>query len=144
MARGILGVVAGLAAWMAGATVVGWIMVKSWPQYASVAAAMAFTLPMMFARLAIGALATVLAGWATSVIARRSTLARLTTGVLLLALFIPEHIQLWHKFPVWYHLSFLLSLVPLTWLGGCIPTRWRKADAAPTRSADRLGLDTRQ
>jgi uncharacterized protein (DUF983 family) len=32
--------------------------------------------------------------------------------------FIPQHIALWHTFPIWYHLTFLLSLVPLTYLGG--------------------------
>jgi len=39
-------------------------------------------------------------------------------GVLLLVAFIPQHVMLWDKFPVWYHLTFLLSLVPLTYLGG--------------------------
>jgi hypothetical protein len=39
-------------------------------------------------------------------------------GVLLLIGFIPVHVMLWDKFPVWYHLAFLLSLVPLTYLGG--------------------------
>jgi hypothetical protein len=28
--------------------------------------------------------------------------------------------MLWDKFPVWYHMTFLLSLVPLTYLGGRI------------------------
>jgi hypothetical protein len=124
MARGILGVVAGLVAWTLTATVVGLIMRAAWPHYASVAAAMAFTLPMLFARLAIGALATLVAGWLTSVIARRSTLARLATGLVLLVGFIPVHIKLLDKFPIWYHLTFLLSLVPLAYLGGNISARW--------------------
>ena len=34
-----------------------------------------------------------------------------------MALFIPAHIQLWHKFPIWYHLTFLLTLAPLVALG---------------------------
>ena len=142
MARVILGIVAGLAVWMASATAVGLIMREAWPQYAAVAAAMTFTLPMMFARLAIGAFATLLAGCVTSVIARRSTVARLTTGLLLLAVFIPVHIELWHKFPLWYHLTFLLSLLPLSYLGGSIPTGSRKADGAPADIANRVGLGT--
>jgi hypothetical protein len=28
--------------------------------------------------------------------------------------------MLWDKFPIWYHLSFLLSLVPLTYVGNSI------------------------
>ena len=76
MARDILGVIAGLAVWIAIAVVAGLIMRSAWPEYASVADAMTFTLPMMFARLSIGALATLGAGWVAAVIARRSMLAR--------------------------------------------------------------------
>jgi hypothetical protein len=118
MARKVLAVIAGLVVWVIVITVVGSIMRNAWPAYASVAEAMTFTLPMMFARLSIGAVATVLAGWVAALIARRSTVAILVTGAILLAAFIPQHISLWEKFPVWYHLTFLLSLVPLTVLGG--------------------------
>ena len=81
---------------------------------------MTFTLPMLLARLSIGALATLTAGLVTAVIARRSLLARLMPGALLLVVFIPLHIMLWDRFPVWYHLTFLGSLVPLTYVGGKI------------------------
>jgi hypothetical protein len=127
MARDILGVIAGLAVWMAVAGVAGVTMRSAWPEYASVADAMTFTLLMMFARLAIGALATLGAGWVTAVIARRSTLARVTTGLLLVVVFVPQHIMLWDKFPVWYHLAFLVSLVPLAYLGGQISAPWQGA-----------------
>jgi hypothetical protein len=118
MARKALGVVTGLAVWIAVATVAGVILRAAWPAYASVADVMTFTLPMMLARLSIGAVATVAAGWVAATIARRSTLATLLPGVVLLAGFIPQHITLWEKFPIWYHLTFLLSLIPLAFLGG--------------------------
>jgi len=121
MKKAILGVVAGLVVWLVCITVAGVIMRSSWPAYASVADAMTFTLPMMLARLSIGAVATLFAGWVTMTIAvPRSLLVRLMPGLILLALFIPQHISLWSKFPVWYHLTFLLSLVPLTYLGGAV------------------------
>ena len=120
MVKGILGVVAGVVVFVTSATMAGVIMRLSWPAYASVAAAMTFTLPMLIARLSIGAVATLAAGLVTAVIARRSMRAALAIGVLLLLLFIPQHIVLWAKFPVWYHLTFLVSLVPLTYLGGTI------------------------
>ena len=126
MTRTTLGVVAGLAVWVTVVTVAGMIMRGAWPAYDSVADAMTFTLPMMFARLAIGALATLATGLVAAIIARRSMLARLLPGVLLLVVFIPQHIMLWDKFPVWYHLTFLASLVPLAYLGGTI--------AAPARA----------
>jgi hypothetical protein len=129
MARKALGVIAGLAVWVAVATVAGVIMRGAWPAYARVADAMTFTLPMMIARLTIGAGATVAGGWVAATIARGSRIASLLPGIVLLAGFIPQHIALWHKFPVWYHLTFLLSLIPLTFLGA-------KLDAArrPVRS----------
>jgi len=119
MTRNILGVVAGLVAWLLVATILGLVMRNSWPAYAAVAETMSFTLPMMFARLSIGALATVAAGFVTALITR-SAVARLIPGVLLLIAFIPQHVMLWDKFPLWYHLTFLLSLVPLTYLGSRI------------------------
>ena len=118
LAKAVIGVVAGLAVWMAVVAVAGLIMRSSWPAYARVADAMTFTLPMMLARLSIGALATLAAGWVTAAIARRPMLVRLTPGLILLVGLIPQHIALWNNFPVWYHLTFLLSLVPLTYLGG--------------------------
>src|SRR4029453_5843544 len=118
MARKILGVVAGLAVWVAVVGVVGAIMRASWPAYSSVADAMTFTLPMLFARLSIGTLATLATAPVPATIVPQSKLARLIPGVLLLIGFIPVHVMLWDKFPVWYHLTFLLSLVPLTFLGG--------------------------
>ena len=123
--KALLAVVAGLVVWIAVVTVTGLIMRSSWPAYARVADAMTFTLPMMLARLSIGALATLAAGWVTAAIAPQPMLVRLMPGLILLAAFIPQHIALWNIFPVWYHLTFLLSLVPLTYLGGAghRPTR---------------------
>lgn len=117
MTKNIVGVIAGLGVWVIVATVAGFIMRVSWPAYASVASAMTFTLPMMIARLSIGAIATIAMGTVTAAIAK-SVIVRLMPGVLILLIFIPEHVMLWEKFPVWYHLAFLLSLVPLTYVGG--------------------------
>ena len=118
MKNRILAAGAGLVVWVIIAIAAGLIMRAAWPEYAAVADAMRFTLPMMLARLSIGALATLAAGWVAATVARQSTVAALTTGLTLLVLFIPQHIMLWTRFPVWYHLTFLLSLVPLAYLGG--------------------------
>jgi hypothetical protein len=100
-----------------------------WPAYAEVADAMSFTLPMLVARLSIGAVATLAAGLTTAMLAPGSMTPRLITGAVLLVAFIPVHVGLWNTFPVWYHLTFLLSLVPLTYAGGTM-TVWRAAPAA--------------
>src|SRR5262245_34401582 len=143
MSKKILGVVAGLVAWLIIVLVVGEIMRRSWPAYASVADAMTFTLPMMIARLSIGALATLAAGLVTAVIVPQSTVTRLLPGVLLLVAFIPQHIMLWDKFPIWYHFTFLLSLVPLTYAGGALSRFSFVRSADLPASADAFGVARR-
>ena len=69
----------------------------------------------------------------TAAIAKPSALVRVAPGILLLVAFIPQHIMLWEKFPIWYHLTFLLSLVPLTYLGGWAISR-EATSAAPSLS----------
>jgi len=83
--KNVIGVVAGLAAWIAVVAVAGLIMRSSWPAYARVADAMTFTLPMMLARLSIGAVATLAAGWVTAALAPRPLLVRVIPGIILLA-----------------------------------------------------------
>jgi hypothetical protein len=117
MLRNSLGVVAGLVSWLIVAAIAGFILRASWPEYVAVADSMNFTLPMMIARLSIGALATLSAGFVIALIAR-SSIAPLIAGVVLLIAFVPQHVMLWDKFPLWYHLTFLLSLVPLSYAGG--------------------------
>jgi hypothetical protein len=119
MARNVIGIVTGLAAWLAVVVVTGLILRETWPAYASVADAMTFTLPMMIARLSISAFATLAMGFVAACITR-SAFARLTPGLILVMAFIPVHVMLWNKFPIWYHLWFLLSLVPLTYVGNSL------------------------
>jgi uncharacterized protein (DUF983 family) len=42
----------------------------------------------------------------------------LITGIVLLAIFIPVHMNIWEHFPLWYHLTFLPSLPILSVVGG--------------------------
>jgi hypothetical protein len=128
MTRNIIGVVIGLAVWVTVSMIIGTVMRSSWTEYASVAEALTFTLPMMIARLSIGAFATVLMGLVTACITQ-SKIARPMPGFILLAAFIPEHVMLWDKFPIWYHLTFLLSLVPLTYVGNSIAAGVMRARA---------------
>lgn len=131
MARNMIGVMAGLAVWLAMTFIAGFIMRATWPEYVSVADAMTFTLPMMLARLSIGVVATVALGFVVARITH-STLVRLLPGLILLIVFIPEHVMLWDKFPIWYHLWFLLSLVPLTYVGNSIARgSMREGEAIP-------------
>src|ERR1700724_3030299 len=83
MGKGVLGVVAGLAVWMIVVSVAGLVLRAAWPEYVSAGGTMAFTVSIEVARLSIGAVATLAAGWVAALIAR-STTAALVAGALLL------------------------------------------------------------
>jgi hypothetical protein len=71
----------------------------------------------MAGRLTLAAIASLLAGGVAAWIAPAARHTPWILGVALLAVFIPSHIQHWHVLPLWYHLTFLLTLVPLVVLG---------------------------
>ena len=119
MKRSILAVGAGLAVWMVVATLLNFVLRAGLAGYALAEPALTFTLGMKVARLILGALASLAAGAAAGLIAPSKT-PRWVLGAIILALFIPVHIQLWAKFPVWYHLVFLGSLLPLVALGAAL------------------------
>ncbi len=115
--RFVLAIVAGFVVWFAVATVgnvaIRWLL----PGYTEVERTMDFSLGMLSARLVLGAIASLAAGAACVAIGRSARAATYLFAFLLLALFVPVHFNLWAKFPVWYHIMFVGSLVPLVLLG---------------------------
>jgi hypothetical protein len=118
MKGSILGFIVGLAVWVLVGSLLNRSLRFGLEGYAAAEPQMTFTLAMMAARLALGALASLAAGAVTRAVAPSSTRVLWVLGAVLLAAFIPVHVQLWTKFPVWYHLVFLGTLVPLVALGG--------------------------
>jgi len=125
MWRTVLGIVAGLVAWVLIGTVGLWLMHVTWPAYALVESSMTFTLPMQLGRLGVGVLSSIGGGCTAVLLARGASPAAWWLGTLLVLIFIPIHYGLWDKFPVWYHLFFLLTLAPFNALGGRIAPRTR-------------------
>ena len=138
MKRSILAVVAGLVVWMLVATLLNFGLRAGLPGYAQAEPTMTFSLGMKVARLILGALASLAAGAATGLIAPSKTGPGWVLGAIILAFFIPAHIQLWAKFPVWYHLVFLGTLVPLVALGAAF-TRSRHG-TSPTEFAAKTSV----
>lgn len=120
MMRATVGVVVGLIAWTLIATIGNLGLRLTWPGYSEVEAAMRFTDAMMAARLFLGALSSLGAGFVVGWIAYRNGRAVWTLVALLLIVFVPVHYALWERFPVWYHAAFLVSLVVVTRLGGIL------------------------
>jgi len=116
--RRLLGVVVGLVAWFIIGTC-GLLLIRAaWSAYAASEEAMTFTLPMQLLRLTVGVLSSVGGGWLAARMARSDSRAAWWLGALLVLIFIPIHYQLWDKFPIWYHLTFLLTLAPIVGLSG--------------------------
>jgi hypothetical protein len=116
----VAAVIVGLVTWILVATIVNFPLRAWWPHYHEAETAFNFTLGMKLVRLALGALASVCSGFVAAWIANGRRTAAIALGILLLVLFIPNHYLLWEKFPVWYHLTFLVSLFPLTVLGAML------------------------
>jgi hypothetical protein len=123
MKRWIFALLAGFVLWALVATLLNRGLRAGLPGYAVAEPTMAFTLGMKIARLVLGALASLAAGAAVGRIAPSRTGVPWVLGAIILALFIPIHVQLWAKFPVWYHLVFLGTLVPLVALGAALARR---------------------
>jgi hypothetical protein len=115
--RSVLATAAGLAVWILVVSLLNRGLRLGLAGYTAAEPTMSFTLTMMAARLTIAALASLIGGAALGWIAPRARAAPLVLGAILVAVFVPVHVQLWSRFPPWYHLTFLLSLLPLVVLG---------------------------
>ena len=93
MWRTTFGVVGGLVTWAAVATVIDIGVRVALPGYRAAEPLLAFTLAMKIARLTLAAVASLAAGYAARAIAPASRFAPWLVGLVLLALFLPEHIR---------------------------------------------------
>src|SRR5690606_41729034 len=109
--RAVLAIVAGFVVWFAVATVGNLIIRWLIPGYTEVEESMDFSLTMMIVRLVLGAIASIIAGAACAIIVRGVRWPIYLFGLLLLAMFVPVHVDLWTTFPIWYHLVFLGTLI---------------------------------
>ena len=74
---------------------------------------------MMICRLLLGLVSSLCAGFVCATIARNRVAAKVAAAVMVV-LFLPVHYMLWAKFPIWYHLFFLISLAPMLLVGAAL------------------------
>ena len=130
MMRSTIAVVIGVVTWVLAATVCNWALRAGLYGYAAAEPAMAFTLPMLIGRLAVGLVASLAAGVACGAVSRSQRPAGPMLAALMVLMFLPMHYKLWAVFPAWYHLFFLISLAPAVLAGVVLQREFavRKAD----------------
>jgi hypothetical protein len=120
MLRTIAGVVLGVVAWFVAVAALSYAVGHAWPALA-VASRHPLTLSvaMLAARLGVSFLSSIVGGLIAALVSGERFRAPLGAGILLLVFFAYYHVtMIWHDFPVWYHLTFFVSLVLLSLLGG--------------------------
>ena len=121
MKRSILACLAGLLTWVVVVSVINRVLRLSLPNYGAAEHTLQFTLAMKWARLFMAIVTSVTAGAITGWISRSRRWVPLIVGSVVLAMFLPLHIAVWNKFPVWYHLTFLLTIIPAVLAGALLP-----------------------
>jgi len=120
MWRTVLSVVAGLAAWAVVVTLLNFGLRAAIPGYHAAEATLQFTMAKKIGRLTEAAVTSIVAGAVVAWIDPLKKWAPWFVGLIVLALFLPVHVSLWSRFPVWYHLAFLVPLAPLVVVGAAL------------------------
>ncbi len=96
-----------------------------WPDYALAEPEKAYTLTMLFVRLLIfSSMIAATSGVATLVAGDRRV--AWIAGGLILALSLPPHLYpgyVWDDYPAWYHIAYLLSILPIAVFAGRLVRR---------------------
>jgi hypothetical protein len=116
--RIVLGIILGITAWFVIVLGVSFV-IKSADPTLNAALASHVTTTALVERLIIGFASTIVAGYVAALVSGENGRAPLIAGVLLLAFWGYYHVtMIWNQFPVWYHLTFFVSLPLLSVLGG--------------------------
>ena len=119
MLRSIISIAVAVITWWVVATIGNWILRAVLPGYSVVEVSLKFTLTMMICRLVLGLISSLISGLVGAAVAR-NMIGPTITAIVMLLLFVPVHYLLWTKFPIWYHLFFLITLAPTILLGAAL------------------------
>jgi hypothetical protein len=126
MKRTILACLAGLLTWIVVVSVINRVLRLSLANYTAAEHTLQFTLGMKWARLLMAIVTSLVAGAVTRWISPLSRWTPLIVGSVVLAMFLPLHIAIWNRLPVWYHLTFLLTIIPAVLVGALLAERQHK------------------
>lgn len=127
MKRTILACLAGLLTWLVVVSLINRLLRLTISDYTVAEHTLQFTLGIKWARLVMAIATSLVAGAVTRWVAPLSRWAPWIVGLVVLAMFLPIHIAIWSKLPAWYHLTFLLTIVPAVLIGAMLSPRREKA-----------------
>ena len=113
-----VGVIINCVAWIALCTIMISPVRLLWLDYAAAEPVRNFTLAMLVMRLSISTIASLAGALLAGFTVRENRVTPLAGGLLMLAMFVPVHLGIWAEYPVWYHVTYLISLPVLAWIGG--------------------------
>jgi hypothetical protein len=129
MVRSILAVIAGSALWTVLWLGSNAILAAIIPQ--QVKASRIESVPVLLLILVLSVIFSILAGYVTAQLAKRKEMAHtFALGVLQLAMGIAAQLANFEALPLWYHISFLLLLIPGNLFGGLLQSRRNEASFA--------------
>ena len=133
MLRSILAVIAGSVTWMVTALGMDAILMSLAPQWFDTGGKVE-SVPVLLFMMCYALAFSALGGYVAAAIARRREIAHaFVLGLVQLAMGVAATINFWDTAPAWYHLTFLVLLVPANVLGGRL-RQSQKAGAAGRRS----------
>ena len=108
------GILAGLIAYIVTGSLGLYLLKISWADYAISSKDKSYTFEMLLARLFVGIFASMVAGITTIKISNDNGKSAWLVGVITFcgATYI-HFVKVWTDYPVWYHFSYLLPIIPL-------------------------------
>jgi hypothetical protein len=141
--RVVIGVLAGLAGWIVLALIGLFLLHTGWAAYAAAEQTKTYTFAMLLSRLTISVACSVVSGFVAVVTAKSNWRAGWWLGALLLLASVPIHLfSVWADYPVWYHVAYLLPLMPITGFGGHLAVIF--STAKTRRAQQTLAADARK
>ncbi len=135
MIRSIIAVIAGSVIWMVTALGMDGVLMSLMPTWFG-ANGKVESVPLMLFMMSYSLLFSVLGGFVTASIARRKEIQHaLALGVLQLAMGIIATVQFYDTAPLWYHVMFLVLLVPANIFGGQLRTMQKRNSSHGARVA---------
>lgn len=116
--RTILSIIAGFIVWSVIWVTADAVLRTAWTSYDESIKGMTFNSVMLIIPLVLSVTASIISGYVTAVTARENTRSTLILGIVLFIVGLLVQISVWDKIPLWYHLAFLILLIPATVFGG--------------------------